>query len=80
MISASSRRSHVSSSTSPSSSVAWISAPSASRVLERFWRSFLKKPRLRSGSEAPPAVAAAGFAASVMKRSDQSRAMGDARR
>ena len=81
MISASSRRSHVCSSTSPSSSVAWISAPSASRVLDRFLRSFLKKPRLRSGSAPCSAdAAAAGRAPSVMKRSFQSRAMGDARR
>ena len=48
-ISASSSRSHVSSSSS-SKSVAWISGQSASRVLRMFSRRRLKKPRLRSSA------------------------------
>src|SRR4051794_24841862 len=74
MISASSRRSQVSSSRSPSKSVAWTSACSATRVLLMFSRRRLKNPRLRSGSSAwrcrrSPAPSW------VMKSSPQSRAI-----
>src|SRR5919198_522797 len=76
-MSASSRRSHASSSRSPSSRVAWTSALSAWRVLDRFSRRRRKKPRRSSwtsGSGAPPS----GAGSPVMKRSRQSRAIGRA--
>jgi hypothetical protein len=73
MISASSRRSHVSSSTSPSKSVACTSACSASRVFDMFSRSRLKKPRRRTLSSSVPAGAGLGSGVPVMKRSRHSR-------
>src|SRR4051795_2961924 len=76
MISASSSRSHVSSS-SVSNSVAWISLVSASRVLDMFSRRRRKKPRREPD---PPACSSASAEAveavsPVRKRSRQSRAM-----
>jgi hypothetical protein len=78
MISASSKRSHVALSSSPSKSVAWISALRASRVLERFSRRRRKKPRRCSGASAAGAATVAP--SPVMKTSVQSRGIGGARR
>src|SRR5215212_8411657 len=76
-MSASSRRSHVSSSRSPWNSVAWTSACSASRVLRMFSRMRRKKPR-RSSARSVSAGAPAGRPPSTTKRSNQSRAIGGA--
>src|SRR5215203_4822404 len=73
-MSASSSRSHVSSSRSPWNRVAWTSACSASRVLRMFSRMRRKKPR-RSSTRSS-CGAGVGPAPLVMKRSNQSLATG----